>query len=90
MNQILLRIGKAIKDYYNQVNTLGKTEEEFSLWIESLEEPMKSNFKSKGLEYCKNVLNFQRFKLELHDFGMDEYLKNNLTEEDFSYYLANK
>jgi hypothetical protein len=49
MDQILLKIGKAIKDYYNQVNTLGKTEEEFSLWIESLEEPMKSNFKSRGI-----------------------------------------
>jgi hypothetical protein len=77
MDQILLRIGKAIKDYYTLVNTLGKTEVEFNLWIESLEEPMKSTFKIKGLEYCKRVLNFQRFKLELHNFGMYEYLKNN-------------
>jgi hypothetical protein len=31
MDQILLKIGKAIKDYYNQVSSLGKTEEEFNM-----------------------------------------------------------
>ena len=32
---------------------------------------MISTFKIKGLEYCKTILNFQRFKLELHNFGID-------------------
>ncbi len=89
-DEILLRIGRATTDYYKQLNRNGLTEEDFKLWIESLKEPMRSSFKNKGLDNCRGVLNFQRFILELQDKGLDEYLKNNLTDEDFSYYKANK
>lgn len=84
----LLRIGKITTDYYKQINRDELTEDSFTLWIESLEEPMRSNFKNKGLDNCRGVLNFQRFILELQDIGLDEYLKNNLTEEDFNYWIA--
>jgi len=89
-DEILLRIGRATTDYYKQLNRNELTEEDFKQWIESLEEPMRSSFKNKGLDNCRGVLNFQRFILELQDIGLDEYLKNNLTEEDFSYWVANK
>ena len=84
----LLRIGDTVRLYYEQVNRADLTEDIFNLWIESLQEPMKSSFKKKGLENCKGVLNLQRFCLELNDKGLDEYLKDNLTEEDFSYWIA--
>lgn len=90
VDEILIRIGLTCNDYYKQLNAKDLTEESFKLWIESLEEPMRSSFKNKGLEDCRGVLNFQRFILELQDKGLDEYLKNNLTEEDFSYWIANK
>jgi myosin-crossreactive antigen len=86
----LLRIGQATTGYYKQLNSKELTEEDFKLWIDSLEEPMKGAFNKKGLKECRGVLNFQRFILELQDIGLDEYLKNNLTEEDFSYWIANK
>jgi hypothetical protein len=89
-DEILLRIGRATTDYYKQLNRNELTDKDFNLWIESLEEPMRSSFKNKGLDNCRGVLNFQRFILELQDIGLDEYLKNNLTEEDFSYWIANK
>ena len=89
-DEILLRVGRATTDYYKQLNRNELTEEDFKQWIESLEEPMRSSFKNKGLDNCRGVLNFQRFILELQDIGLDEYLKNNLTEEDFSYWVANK
>lgn len=84
----LLRIGNTVRLYYEQVNKVVLTEDIFNLWIESLQEPMRSSFKKKGLENCKGVLNLQRFYLELNDKGLDEYLKNHLTEEDFSYWVA--
>jgi len=90
MDERLLRIGRAITGYYNQLNRAELTEKNFKLWIESLEEPMRSSFKNKGLDNCRGVLNFQRFILELQDIGLDEYLKNNLTDEDFSYWIAEK
>jgi hypothetical protein len=86
----LLRIGRITTGYYKQLNRDELTDKDFNLWIESLEEPMRGVFNSKGLDNCRGVLNFQRFILELQDKGLDEYLKNNLTDEDFSYYIANK
>jgi hypothetical protein len=86
----LLRIGQTTTSYYKQLNSKELTEEDFKLWIASLPEPMKSSFKDKGLDSCKGVLNFQRFILELQDKGLEEYLKNKLTVEDYSYWIANK
>ena len=86
----LLRIGNTCNDYYRQLNSKELTEEDFKLWIESLQEPMRGVFNSKGLDSCRGVLNFQRFILEIQDKGLEEYLKNNLTDEDYSYWIANK
>jgi hypothetical protein len=86
----LLRIGQTTTGYYKQLNSKEFTEEDFKLWIDSLEEPMKGAFNKNGLKECRGVLNFQRFILELKDKGLEEYLKNNLTDEDFSYWVANK
>jgi hypothetical protein len=86
----LIRIGYTCNDYYRQLNSKELTEEDFKQWIESLDEPMRGVFSKKGLELCRGVLNFQRFILELQDKGLDEYLKNNLTEEDYSYWIAHK
>ena len=90
VDERLLRIGRITTGYYKQLNAQELTEKDFKLWIESLGEPMRGVFSRKGLELCKGVLNFQRFILELQDNGLDEYLKNNLTEEDFSYWIAHK
>jgi hypothetical protein len=90
MEDILIKIGKVTTDYYRQLNQDELTEREFNLWIESLEEPIKSSFKPHGLDKCKKVLNFQRFVLELQDKSLEEYLKTNLTEEEYSYYSGNK
>jgi hypothetical protein len=86
MEEKLQRINKAVLSYYSQVKSRELTEEDFSLWIESLADPMKTGFKSKGLNECRGVLNFQRFILELQDNGLEEYLKNELKEEDYNYW----
>lgn len=58
MEDILLRIGRVTTEYYRQLNSKELTEEEFKLWIDSLEEPMRGAFNKKGLQDCKGVLNF--------------------------------
>lgn len=78
-------IGKIAVQYYNQIK-FNPTQKDFDLWIESLKEPMKSAFKKQGLSECKGVLNFKRFILEMNDLGMDEYMKKNLSEEDYKIY----
>ena len=90
MEDILLRIAKVNTEYYKQLNSEELTQEEFKLWIDSLKEPMRGAFNKKGLQDCRGVLNLQRFILELRDLGLQEYLKNNLTEEEMSYWIANQ
>jgi hypothetical protein len=80
--QKIVKIGKIIMDYYKQLNTADLTKSDFTAWIESLAEPMKSVFKNKGLDECRGVLNFQRFMLELQD--------KRLTGDEFNYYTNHK
>ena len=87
IDENLIRIGKITMKYYEQLNTAELTNKDFDLWIESLEEPQRSYHKNKGLDDCRGVLNFHRFVLELKGKGMDEYLKANLTDEDYSYWI---
>jgi hypothetical protein len=91
-----IKIDNATKCYYKQLNPEELTEEDFNLWIENLqklggyEEFRASAFKNEGLDSCRKNIDFKRFILELQGKGLDEYLKNNLTEEEFSYYLYYK
>jgi len=88
-NSTLLEIGKVAMKYYDQV-IFHPTNNDFALWINSLKEPMRSDFKRMGLEKCKGILNFNRFILELNDRGMDEFMKENLSPEDFTWWISNK
>ena len=70
MNEI-----QKILAYYQQLDLETISQQDFEDWINSLEEPMKSHFRANGFEKCKGVLNFQRFVLELRDFGLEEFIK---------------
>jgi hypothetical protein len=80
------KINTALYSYYTllEVNTI--TEDEYKLWIESLEEPIKKHFSSKSLELNKGVLNLQRFILELRDISLEEFMRDKLTEEEYNIY----
>lgn len=83
----LIRIGKIVNKYYCQLKTMELVDQvDFDLWIDSLQEPMRSHFKSEGLEKCRRVLNFRRFILERGDNGLEEYLCTALTDEDLRYW----
>jgi hypothetical protein len=79
----LNRIGQAAKDYYRQIDHLTPNKQDFEEWLLSLKEPMQSDFR-------KGVLNFQRLCLEMHDFGMDAFMKAHLSPEDFKAWAANE
>jgi hypothetical protein len=40
----------------------------------------------KGFEYCKNVLPFTRYVNERSDIGMDDWMKEHLSEDDYKMY----
>ena len=80
------KFSKAITEYYKQLDSSSISIQEFNLWIDGLEEPMRKYFKAKGIESCRELLSLQRFILERRDIGLDDYLKERLTEEEFIAY----
>jgi hypothetical protein len=77
---------QAITDYYKQLSSSTITQDEYKLWIDSLQEPMRGHFKDKGLDNCRGVLNLQRFIIELRDNPLEDYLRERLTEEEYKAY----
>ncbi|MVM41990.1 hypothetical protein GO730_38090 [Spirosoma sp. HMF3257] len=43
--------------------------------------------KDGGLDKAKNSYPFRRYVLERHDLGMDEFLRQNLSEEDYAFHI---
>ena len=86
MNTIeLKRITDITMKYYDQIE-FNPSHEDFNNWISSLKEPMKSHFIKDGFKKSKGVLNFRRYYLESKDYGMKEFMKNNLSEEEFKFW----
>lgn len=84
----MFRLGNAAFVYHRQANELEPTEEDFKEWLEGLPENIRRDMEIKGFELCKGVLSFKRHVLEKNDIGMDEWMKWNLSEEDYEAYSA--
>jgi phage gp29-like protein len=74
------------KEYYDKARELS-SEALFNSWIESLSEPIKSSLRTKGYVFSKNALPFLRFVAEMNDLGLDQFMKERLTEKDFERYV---
>nr|WP_297914261.1 hypothetical protein [uncultured Allomuricauda sp.] len=86
----MFRLGNAAFVYHRQANELEPTEEDFKEWLEGLPEKIREDMEIKGFELCKGVLSFTRHVLEKTDIGMDEWMKWNLSEEDYKAYSATR
>jgi hypothetical protein len=81
----LFRIGNAAYIYHQQANSLEDkiSEEYFHEWVEGLPDNMKNEMQRKGFEACKIMIPFTRYVNERCDIGMDEWMKNHLSDDDF-------
>lgn len=50
-------------------------------------ESLRRTMKQGGLDKAKRSIPFLRYLLERHDIGMDEFLRQHLSEEDYAYHL---
>lgn len=82
----MFRIGNAAYCYHNGAEELEPTENDFKEWIEGLPEPIKADMKNRGFEGCKGILSFTRYVNEKNDIGMDLWMKEHLSEEDYTVY----
>lgn len=82
----LLRFGNAAYIYHRQAENLEPTEEDFKEWLKGLPKDVREDMEIQGFELCKGILSFSRYVMEKNDIGMGEWMKQNLSEEDYNAY----
>ena len=83
------RIGNAAYTYHLLASDTSQSllEQYYSEWIEGL--PKNISDTMQGLEKCKTMFPFLRYVNERNDIGMDEWMKDHLSEDDYKIYLDN-
>ena len=84
----ILEVTAAVISYYKE-HPFEPTEEDCTTWLNGLDNPIKKQFESKGLQGCLSILDFQIFYLESRDKSMNDYLKNNLTGDSYEFWRIN-
>ena len=87
----LFRIGNA-SYIYHQHAILSVNNETLKIyyeeWIGELPSNLSVEMKKKGFEYCKSALPFTRYVNEREDIGIDEWMKEHLSNEDYQAYKS--
>ncbi len=83
----LLRFGNAAYIYHQEAQELEPTEMDFIEWIEGLPKNIGVDMEKKDFEECKGILSFTRYVMEKNDIGMGEWMKRNLSKEDYEAYI---
>jgi hypothetical protein len=85
---MLFRIGNAAYRYYQLAHSTSNEilELYFQEWLKSLPTNIKADMEKQGIEKCKLMLPFTRYVNERKDIGMDEWMKEHLSEEDYKAY----
>ncbi len=86
----LFRIGNATFCYHRLADQQEPNENDFKDWLEGLPDNIKKDMKTKGFQECKGILSFTRFVNEKNDIGMGEWMKQNLSLEDYKSYSQHK
>ena len=62
------------------------TEQDFVDYLEGLPPKIRKYMEYDGLEKCRTHYPFTRFVMERRDLGMDEWMQQHLSEEEFQWY----
>lgn len=91
-HQTLFRVGNAAYIYYQQAGQVNDkiSEEYFYEWLEGLSENIRKDMENKGFEACKTMVPFIRYVNERTDIGMDQWMKNHLSQEDYDFWIGSQ
>ena len=85
------RYGNAAYIYHQQAN-VPKNKDSLKLyyeeWLRGLPPQIAADMKEYGLEKCKTMLSFTRYVNERTDVGFDDWMRENLSEDDYAYFKA--
>jgi len=84
----IFRLGNAAFIYHQMAYDTSDTvlEVYYHEWLEGLPPNIKKSMKEHGFERCKSMLPFTRYVNERKDYGMDEWMREHLTEDDYREY----
>ncbi len=82
----LFRVGNATFVYHQKAYSKEIPKQYFNEWLEGLPEPIRTDMEKRGFEGCKTVLSFTRYVNERRDVGMNKWMKEHLSVEDFEYW----
>ena len=82
----LFRIGNASYCYHTGAESLEPTQEDFNEWIKGLPVEFRGGFIKRGFDDCRGVLSFTRYVNEKNDIGMDQWMKEHLSNDDYHEY----
>ena len=78
-----IRTSEAIQNYYRQLDQIALNQEMVTIWIDSLNLLGRDIPEDKSLRQVSKDYNFKRFVLELNDYCLLDYLKENLPKYIF-------
>ena len=81
-HELMFMVGNATYRYHLAAKDLDPSEADWKEWIDGLNEPFKSGMIKEGFEKGKGILAFTRYVMEKHDFGLSDYLKENIDAKD--------
>ena len=82
----IFRIGNAAYRYHRLAEETSEKilRSYYPEWLEGLPPGIKDDMKKKGFEECRTMLSFTRYVNERNDIGMDEWMKEHLSDEDLN------
>ena len=86
----MFRIGNAVY-IYNQLafeTSQKKQKMYYAEWLEGLPDNIRKSMEQRGFEGCKTSFPFTRYVNERNDIGMDEWMREHLSPEDYQWYKA--
>lgn len=87
--RLMFSIGNAAYIYHTQTRTeVIPTEEDFKDWLIGLPKGMRIEMEKEGFEKCKTMFPFTRHVMERHDVGMEEWMRQNLTEQEYEFWKS--
>ena len=91
----IFRIGNASIHYQNLAFSSTFDDEKLKIyyleWLEGLPVNIRTAMEKKGFDNCKTMLPFTRYINERgNDIGMDAWMKEHISEEDYKYYKGDR
>ena len=84
----MFRWGNAAYRYHQLASSIGYDRLKFFYeeWLQGLPADVSADMRRLGFEGCKTMVPFTRYVNERTDIGMDEWMKDHLSSEDYKNY----